>query len=400
MLTRLTCCAVIVVSALLSSVSAAYSHEFPAASVTYQINTLHDGFIQADGLRPPLHIVWSVNLGPGLGGVSAYPVIVGGMVYVSAGQSLVALNARTGRIIWTQPIPTGSIAWIGPAYDNGRIFAATELAFNPSPALFSFDAKNGRKLWSAVLPGQYVFSSPPAALNGVVYTGGAGSGGTVYAARESDGKILWTQPVMNGDNSSPVVTSSSIYVSYACPQTYNFTISGMLVWQYSGPCEGGGGTTPVLHDGLLYVGYSFINYPTYDHAIFNATTGQLVGQYRTGLLLSIPAFSRDLEFVVKGSNPASLVAVDPATGRARWQAQLSSAYESAPIVVQHSGRGNRSTVFVPTVDGRLLAYDARNGELEDSVHIPPTSPAAGSLGAADDLLVVPTQANLVALSGH
>ena len=90
--------------------------------------------------------------------------------------------------------------------------------------------------------------------NGTVYTGGAGSGGTLYAYAESSGHLNWRASVENGDSSSPVVTKAGVFVSYACPQTYQFNPrSGAQVWHYSGPCEGGGGSTAVLHGKFLYV---------------------------------------------------------------------------------------------------------------------------------------------------
>ena len=91
-------------------------------------------------------------------------------------------------------------------------------------------------------------------MNGIVYTSGAGDGGTVYAVRESDGTLLWTQEVENGDDSAPAVTSDGVYVSYACPQTYKFNpTSGDLIWHFSGQCEGGGGESVAIYNGQVYV---------------------------------------------------------------------------------------------------------------------------------------------------
>jgi outer membrane protein assembly factor BamB len=66
-------------------------------------------------------------------------------------------------------------------------------------------ASTGHVRWAIQLPLQYAFSSPPTAGNGYVYTGGAGSGGTVYAVNETTGALKWTGAVENGDNSSPAV---------------------------------------------------------------------------------------------------------------------------------------------------------------------------------------------------
>src|SRR6266581_2626835 len=101
--------------------------------------------------------------------------------------------------------------------------------------LQAFSAKNGSQLWATQITSQYSFSSPPTALNGLVYIGAAGVGGTVYAFRESDGSQVWTQSVQNGDDSSPTVNGSGVYVSYACNQAYDFAPqNGNPIWHYQG----------------------------------------------------------------------------------------------------------------------------------------------------------------------
>jgi outer membrane protein assembly factor BamB len=68
-------------------------------------------------------------------------------------------------------------------------------------------------VWARQLPGQYAFSSPPTAKDGVVYVSGAGSGGTLYAVDEASGTVLATQPVANGDDSSPALSADAVFVS-------------------------------------------------------------------------------------------------------------------------------------------------------------------------------------------
>jgi outer membrane protein assembly factor BamB len=125
----------------------------------------------------------------------------------------------------------------------------------------AFDAASGAATSSLQLRGQYAFSSPPtasggrrAASGGRVYTGGAGWGGTVCAVDASTAAVEGTASVANGDNSSPAVSSSGVHVSYACGQAYGFRPrSGALLWHRATGCSGGGGTTPVLTGGRLYV---------------------------------------------------------------------------------------------------------------------------------------------------
>src|SRR5262249_19873982 len=150
--------------------------------------------------------------------------------------TLYAVDQTTGNVVWSQAI-SGTYSFAAAAYDAGRIFVV-----NSDGLLLTFDADTGAPGWSVKLPVQYMFTSPPTAANGVVYVGGAGSGGTVYAVDEQTGNLLATQSVMNGDDSSPALSDDSVFVSYACNQAYGFTKTTLApLWHYSTFCEGGGG---------------------------------------------------------------------------------------------------------------------------------------------------------------
>src|SRR5262249_36646056 len=150
---------------------------------------------------------------------------------------------------------------------SGKVFVV-----NYEGTMRAFDAASGDPLWSVNLPDQFFFTSPPTAANGIVFTGGAESGGTVYAVDETNGEVLWTMPVENGDSSSPAVIGGNVYVSYACPQSYAFNaVNGQQIWHYSSCCEGGGGMTPVVHAGQVYVRLSDCT-PGFFGLVLDATT--------------------------------------------------------------------------------------------------------------------------------
>ena len=154
-----------------------------ADSVTYQVNPQHAGALDSDGLTPPLGIRWAWNLG----GPSSYPVVAAGKVFVTSrdlgnqsyGTTLYAFDQRTGAIVWSRPI-SGTYWWSASAYDAGKLFVV-----NFDGVLRAFDAATGAALWGRQMPGQYAFSAPPTAYNGVVYLGGAGSGGRSTPSRRS-----------------------------------------------------------------------------------------------------------------------------------------------------------------------------------------------------------------------
>ena len=370
-------------------------------AVTYQINVLHTGAINTPTLLPPLQVKWSVDLGATVG----YPLIAEGKVFVIAGPdtsglvNLYALDATNGSIVWGPVlIPKGYYDWAAAAYDNGAIFVVPNtVAGLQSGAMYAFAASDGHQIWSTALPGQYFFTAPPAASKGVVYTGGAGVGGTVYAVRESDGTVLWMAGVENGDNSSPVVTPKAVYVSYVCPQAYDFKPkTGTLVWHYSGPCEGGGGATPVLYKNLLYVRDWSRSLNGHDGDILDAVAGTYVGGFDADFA---PAFHGKNGFFVQSTG---LRAVNVTSNATVWTATPSGgdAYSSPPIVVN-------GIVYVGTSQGNLLGYRAGNGKVALNMNMgyPISASETGSvgspeagLGAGQGILVVPASTHLIALS--
>jgi outer membrane protein assembly factor BamB len=338
------------------------------SATAYHINAQHDG-LQTDNLIPPLSLKWTTTLA----GNAFYPLIAGGKVFVTATTSqgeglLYAFDIATGQTAWG-PVDIGSSGNFAAAtYDSGRIFT-----LNGAGILQAFSAKKGSLLWTTQITSQYSFSSPPTALHGMVYTGAAGSGGTVYAFNESNGSQVWTQSVQNGDDSSPTVTSKGVYVSYACNQAYDFTPkTGNLIWHYSGPCEGGGGATTALYNNQLY---------TRDFngdLILKASNGNLAGTYSA---TQPPAFSGKMGYFLNGS---TLSAETLSNHSVVWTFSGDGALVTAPIV-------DGSYVYIGSSQGNLYALDASTGSQAWSTKVgaPMGQSEFASLSAGGQVVAVP-----------
>ena len=348
----------------------------------YQINGAHSG-TTADGFWNGAVKRWSV----GFGGAVSYPLIAGNAVFVTIGdaaRSLYALNAATGATIWGPVALGGPYPWTGLTYDGGRVFTV-----NASGTMQAFDAATGALQWSVQLPGQYLFSSAPTASGGEVYVGGAGSGGTVYAVSEATGSVSWTAPVMNGDDSSPAVSPSGVYVSYACGQTYDLNpATGALIWHVATSCEGGGGKTPVLANGRVYVRDG--TFP----GVFDAGTGSMVGSFSASG--PAPAVTASAVYdEVGGTLSASGAAPGTPTS---WTFAGDGTLDSAPLVAG-------GDVFVAGSSGNVYALSATTGAVvwsasagaaiagpdEQNVSAPLTG-----MASSGGLLVVPAGSTLVA----
>ena len=329
------------------------------SSVAYQANAAHTGYLRGR-LHPPLTVAWAAELGNTNGAVG-YPVVANGIVVVAANGKLVALDATTGKIRWTHKAytKTSGGAWVGPAYDGGKIFSdPIDTDFGKrNLGMYAFDERSGKLIWSASAPREWAFSSPPTAISGSVYTVAAGDGGEVYAYSESSGALDWSASPLGGDDSSPAVTPHGLYVAFSCPQVYDYNPgTGKQIWHYNGSCSGGGGSTPVYYDGLLFVEDAYLG-SQFSGAIFEAAKGKVAGYFNSDFT---PAIANYTGYFVGGYGSTLQAARIPSM-RPVWMATLSAdKYVTPPLVVG-------DTVYIETAGGELFGYDAKTGEQEIAV---------------------------------
>lgn len=133
-------------------------------AVAYQLDRAHDGYQTADPISAPLTQAWSVALS----GSISYPLIVSGVVYVTAtvasgsGTTLYAIEQATGATLWSHPLG-GANKVSGIVYDGGRVFA-----LNDSGVFPAYDASSGTSDWTVTLPGSTAFDKPPGVGDGFV----------------------------------------------------------------------------------------------------------------------------------------------------------------------------------------------------------------------------------------
>jgi len=356
-------------------------------AVAYQVDSRHDGRQAAASLAVgSLVRKWHVTLGgPGgqlveAGDVS-YPVMAHGRVFVTVantdtyGTHLYALSASTGAVDWSLPLP-GDYTFSALAYDGRRLFA-----LNENGLLKAFAASTGRELWAAQMPSQWSFSGPPTAYDGVVYLSGAGFGGTLYAVSEADGVVRWAAPVTNGDRSAPAVDDTGVYVSFACQQGDKFSLTGQHVWHFDNGCEGGGGTTPVVHRSYVYVrgpygwpeilskssGIALTRFvsdtaPAFDTTnMYTLQNGELVAEapsgsprrwtFGDGTLVTAPVVSGGVVYV--GSGSGTVYGVSASLGAKVWSGTAGSVI--AGTEESHSG-----VLIGMSIGGGLLVVPAGN----------------------------------------
>jgi outer membrane protein assembly factor BamB len=368
----------------------------PDAAIAYGVFVRHDATQIMAPTPPPLVNKWSKNLG----GPVSYPLISNGKVYVtvadhgSIGSTLYALNQVGGSIAWSSVIK-GSNSWSTPAFDNGFVYA-----LNYDGVLQGFNADTGNRIFRVQLTGATQFSSPPTAMQHLVYVAGStGSGsGTVYAVNGNNGHVKWSQPVNDGQYSGVAVSDGIVFVSYACGEAYAFDFTTGLPKWHALPvaCShlGAGGTTPVFHDSLLYV-RDPLTTPN-DGFVLSKTTGSVLSRFAADPLPVLEG--HQFAYYLSGGK---LRAKNVTTGQTLWTFTGDHTLASNPVLV------NGTDLWIGGTSGNLYALNASTGGLEQTIPVgsPIGAPQEQSVArpltgitAGQGLLVIPA-GNVLAVYG-
>jgi outer membrane protein assembly factor BamB len=353
--------------------------------VAYQGDIGRSGYQPAAGVVPPLEQRWAIDLplpltNPALG----QPRIAKGRAFVTAAKRggpclLYALDLETGRILWG-PVSTGGDGHRSDAaYDGGRVFVLSD-----SGDVTAWSAETGNLLWHVALGG-IIATSPIVATHGHVYIN---LGSLLIALDEVDGARLWSQPIRAFEQGGVVADADGVYVAEDSAYAYKFTHDGAPVWsRVLDTFSGGGGRTPMLAGGRLYVPMHV------DPAtVLSASSGAALGTFAAGRM---PA-SDGVTTVYSEGMPLdgqTLVARDAITGNERWRFAGDGQLTTAPLIagdVVYVGSWTGTLYALSLADGRLLW----SADIGAGSNIPPPDEQNGGApiqgpAAAEGRLLVP-----------
>jgi len=289
-----------------------------------------------------------------------------------------ALDASTGATLWG-PIALSGTA--NAAYDAGTLFVISGTGVT-SQIISAIDPVNGNPKWSAQVSGGW-FPAPPVAADGVVY---ALNAGLVSAFDETSGATLWQQSV-TGTFGTVALSVDGVYTSAPCTTYALQPLVGTVLWTNNTGCEGGGGNTPVVANGVVY---SPID-GQYSGAVYDAESGTLQGNFAASFP---PAFTATTGFFLTNS---TMQGIARSNNQILWSFAGDGALVTSPIAVNNY-------VIVGSANGNLYALDGATGSQVWTKNlgapIPTTSSGTISiysgLSAGDGLLVVPSGNNVTA----
>lgn len=147
-----------------------------------------------------LHVAWSVPTGTN-GQFEVSPVVYGGVMYITTSYDrIIALDAKTGEVLWRYDValPSDLRLCCGPANRGVAIGGDLVVIATLDAHLIAFDRRNGKPVWNSVIADYkdgYSATSAPLIVGDLVYTGtGGGEFGAVGLIDAYDlktGKRIW-----------------------------------------------------------------------------------------------------------------------------------------------------------------------------------------------------------------
>jgi len=149
-----------------------------------------------------LKLAWVVQLRSVDASLESSPIIDGGLMFVTESpEGVVALDARSGEVIWKyrRPIPEGAQACCGQRNRGVAVLGKVIFIATLDAHLLALDASSGRVLWDTVVADYrsgYSITAAPLAIGDEIVTGTANgdistANGIIAAYSALDGTLRW-----------------------------------------------------------------------------------------------------------------------------------------------------------------------------------------------------------------
>jgi outer membrane protein assembly factor BamB len=214
---------------------------------TYMADDLHTGFSESPAPMDST-IFWTA---PVTGTYHEFPtpVVVDGVVYYpqdSTGDSLYALNAATGEVIWSY--------WTG--YTDDAVTVKDGLLYTSSDSLWCLNAITGQRVWAN---GEATSAATtPAVDDSFVYNCNPSYSGSpttdVYCLDRYTGALEWTVTVPGYAASCLTVYGGMLMMPTWYGPLYALDVDdGSIVWENVDSGTGYWDSSPVIVDGMIYI---------------------------------------------------------------------------------------------------------------------------------------------------
>jgi outer membrane protein assembly factor BamB len=292
------------------------------------------GLSPDDSIKPPFKLAWTYRLdgdssNDGGGGV----IVAAGRVYVSVRntRSILALDARTGRLLWETRDIAGGQRTV-PTFADGRLFILMRDQGVSQPkkvTILVLDAATGKEIWRQPLKAEGIdpHKAGLPVMDGKVYCSEGGEEPAVIAFDAPTGKELWRTGLGKEDGLCPVcpvAAGGKVFVGTRMAHTWKKSTegavvaldaaSGKVLWRRKGVFP----WTSLTSDGKVVACGMFQSEEDKFH-LLDARTGETLWTAPRRFHYAPASITPELVLIKPyGSN---VIAVDRQTGKERWQFQ-------------------------------------------------------------------------------
>lgn len=361
-------------------------------------------YVPHAALNSTLTRVWSASIGAGdtrKHKITADPIVGGGRIYTLDARSSVRAFSTNGDQLWAADLTPVSernqdATGGGLAYENGQVFATSGFG-----ALVALDAATGEIQWTQRTDS--AVTAAPAVKDGIVYV--VSRDNQAWAVKADDGRVQWQLPgtpspsgLLGG--AAPAVSDRLAIFPFASSEVVaTLRKSGIRVWAASVAGQRRGRVyarvtditgDPVIDGDVVYVG---------NHsgrlAAMRAAGGARIWTAEEGAYGPVWPAGGSVFLV---SDQGELVRLDADTGERIWGAPLPYFTRQKPkrlkaIYANHGPVLAGGRLLVASDDGLIRSFSPVDGRLVSTVEVPggaTTSPVV----AGGTLYVVSTKGQL------
>jgi outer membrane protein assembly factor BamB/predicted phosphodiesterase len=301
---------------------------------------------------PRVHVKWSLQEQGDIG--SAMAVADGKVIYTNTNGDIKAVQLKTGKPVWSYTAK-------GKIYATPLVSGKYVIVPCTDENLYCLDLKTGKPVWTQAT-GKAIVSSA-AAWNDLVIV--AGSDGHCRAWERATGKLRWDfDSVRNFVETRPLVYQDKVYFGSWGNEFYALdAATGRQQWKWSNGASNrmfsAAACWPVASGGVVY-----IVAPDRYMTALNAANGQPRWRYRdsASYVREAVGLSEDSSRVYAKTMQGKVLAFDARSGERRlaWTSPVEMGYEICPSPInEHKG-----TVYVAGQSGLIYALSARDGALQ------------------------------------
>jgi outer membrane protein assembly factor BamB len=376
----------------------------------FRMNQANNAVVAGD-----VRATWTFETG---GPISASPTVVDGVLYIGNNTGrLVALDVRTGKLLWSQqakndlmaePLVVGNLVIVGEGNETTDVRSGVvHVGLEGENAILAFDRSTGKPVWSVPVGGTAM--PTPALVDGLIVE--HNGSGDIMGIDPATGTVKYdrftgTIPSMVG--LMPVGKFAVLSGGQTRSSVVALNVTdGTTIWERQFPKASGLGDCPLAGDGQL----AFCDYvaliPPEDyvqagklntlHAFaLDQITGDVVWDtaLEAGILpkrnqSAIPLYDSGMVFLGSAIAPY-MHALDSQTGKLIWRTKVRGPVKNGPVAVQ-------GVVYFGDLGGFLWALDEKTGKVLGVKHVKTKFNVGSAIVVGKTLIIGSQTGRIVAL---